>query len=165
MRIAQAVRPDLLAGAVHRREGVVVRDAVAAVLAYGARGGVLAQIGDDAENLPHEGVESLRVPAATVALLAGAGVTGAEVHDAPVGIAGTRGRVECHLAERMNRRGLLQPQQLARGSLEGAVRWIAILPFDEHRLARDLSVHGRRGDRRRCRVTGEVQTGDDAALR
>ena len=87
MRIAQAVRPDLLARALDRRERVVVGDPVAAVLADRARRRVLAQVGDDAEDLADERVEPLRVQAAAVALLAGLRVAGPEVHDAPVRIA------------------------------------------------------------------------------
>ena len=70
MRIAQAIRPDLLARASSVDERIVVRDAVAAVLADGARRRVLAQVGDDAKDLADESVESLRIQAAAVALLA-----------------------------------------------------------------------------------------------
>ena len=52
-------------------ERVVVGDAVAAVLADDAGVRVLAQVGNDAEDLADQRVESLRVQAAAVALLAG----------------------------------------------------------------------------------------------
>ena len=103
-------------------ERVVVRDAIAAVLADRARGRVLAQVGNDAQDLADERVEPLRIQPADVALLARAGVADADVHDAPVGIAAASGRIERHLAERMNRRWQLQPQQLARGAFERRVR-------------------------------------------
>src|SRR5207237_4821519 len=90
MRIAETVGPDLLARAVDCGERIVVRDTVAPVLADGARGRVLAQVGNDAEDLADEGVESLRVQAAAVALLAGLRVAGSEIHDPPSGVAGSR---------------------------------------------------------------------------
>ena len=153
MRIAQPVRPDLLAGTVDRRERVVVRDAVATVLAEGARGRVLAEIRDDAEDLADERVEPLRVQAAAVTLLAGARVACAEVHDAPIRIAGARDRIERHFAKRVDWQRMLHPQQLAGGPLERVVRRIAILPLDQHDLAFDVSVHGRRWDRWRRGIT------------
>ena len=72
MRIAQAGGPDLLAGAVDAGERIVVRDAVAAVLAHRAGRGVVAQVGNDAQDLADDGVEPLRVEAADVLLLAAA---------------------------------------------------------------------------------------------
>ena len=92
MRIAEAVRPDLLARAVDRRERIVVGDAVAPVLADRARLRVLAQVGDDAQDFADEGVEPLRIQPAAVALLAGARIAGPEIHDPPIRIAGTGGR-------------------------------------------------------------------------
>ena len=98
MRIAQAVRPDLGSRALDRYERIVFRDPVAPVLTDGGRRGVLAQVGDDAEDLADERVEPLRIQPARVALFAGAGVAGAEVHHPPIGIAGPGDRIEHHLA-------------------------------------------------------------------
>src|SRR4029453_4270694 len=99
MRIAAAVRPDLLARAGHRGKRIVVGDPVAPVLADRARLRVLTEVGDDAQDLADGRIEPLRVQAAGVALLARARIAGAEVHDAPVRIAGTRGRIEGHLPQ------------------------------------------------------------------
>ena len=101
MRISQPVRPDLLTRAVERCEWIVVRNPVAPVLADSARLRVLAQVGDDTEDLADQGVEPLRVEAAAVALFARARVASAEVHDAPIGIALAGGGIERHLAERV----------------------------------------------------------------
>ena len=140
MRIAQAVGPDLLARALEGRERIVVGDPIPPVLADRARRRVLAQVRDDAQDLADERVEPLRVQPAAVALLAGAGVAGAEVHDPPVGIAAPRDRIERHLAERMDGRRLLQAQQLSRRALERRVRRIPVLPFDQHDFAIDPSI-------------------------
>ena len=165
MRIAQAVGPDLLARAVDRRERIVVGDAIAAVLADGARVRVLAQVGDDAEDLADEGVESLRVQAAAVALLAGLRVAGPQIHHPPVRIARSRDRVEGHLAQRMRRQRILHAQELAGRAFERGVRDVAIRPFDEHDLAIDLPVDRRRLHRRRRRVAGQIESRHDPAAR
>ena len=165
VRVAQPVGPDLLARALEGRERIVVGDPVAAVLADRAGRRVLAQVGHDAPDLSDERVEPLRVDAAAVLLVARAGIAGADVHDPPVGIAAPRDRVEGHLAQRVLRQRMLQPQQLARRALERRVGRIAIRPFDQHDLPLDLPVNGRRRNRRRGGVARQVQTGHDAGLR
>ena len=103
--------------------------------------------------LPLEIVEPLRDQPADVALLAGARVADADIHDAPIRIAAPGRRVEGHLAERMNRRCQLHPQQLARRAFERRVRDVAVGPFDHHGFASDLDTRRRRRhDRRRCPV-------------
>ena len=64
----------------------------------------------------------------------------------------------------MRRQRVLHAQQLARRALEGRVRDVAILPLDQHDLALDLPVDRRRRDRRRRRVAGQVEAGDDAGF-
>ncbi len=137
MRIAQAVGPDLLARAGECREGIVVGDPVAAVLADRAGRRMLAQVGHDAQDLADERVEPLRIDPAAVALIARARVPRAQVHHPPVGIAVPSDRIEGHLAQRMLRQRLLQPHQLTRRALEGRVGRIAIPPLDQHDLSID----------------------------
>ena len=165
MRIAQAVGPDLLARAGERGEGIVVGDPVAAVLADRAGRRMLAQVGDDAQDLADERVEPLRVDPAAVALIARTRVPRAQVHHPPVGIAFPSDRIEGHLAQRMLRQRLLQPHQLARRALESRVGRIAIRPLDQHDLTLDPAVHRRRGDRCRRRVAGQIEAGDHTGLR
>ena len=87
MWIAQARRPNFLARTIHVDERVVVRYAVAPVLADRARGRVPAQVRNDAQDLPADCVEPLRIEPADVALFARARVAEADIHDAPVRIA------------------------------------------------------------------------------
>src|SRR5207253_7745844 len=63
MRIAQAERPDLLARAGGRHERVVVRNAVAAVLAENARRLMVRRVRNDPQDFSDERVEALRVHA------------------------------------------------------------------------------------------------------
>jgi hypothetical protein len=60
---------------------------------------------------------------------------------------------------------MLEPQQLARRSLEGAVRRVPIRPLDQDDLTLDSSIHGRCRNCRRRRVTSQVETIDHATLR
>ena len=90
----------------------------------------------------------------------------ADVHDAPLGIAAPRGRIERHLAQRMDGRRELHPEQLARRAFERRVGDVAIGPLDDHGFARDAEARrdGRHGRRRR-RVAGQIEAGHDAGLR
>ena len=139
--------------------GLSFGNPIAAVLADGAGVRVLAQVGDDAEDLADEGVEPLRVQPAAVALLAGLRIAGSQIHHPPIRIAGARDRVEGHLAQRMRRQRILHAQDLPGRAFECGIRDVAILPFDEHDLAIDLAV-----DRRRRHGRASSCTRTDRAL-
>ena len=61
MRVAKAIGPDLGPGAGDRDERIVTRHAVAAVVADGAIVRVLAEVGNDAQDLADKCVQALRV--------------------------------------------------------------------------------------------------------
>ena len=64
-----------------------------------------------------------------------AAVAGRDVHDAPVGISRTRGRVENQIGHRVNAAAVLETHQLAGGAFECRIRHVGVGPFDEDRLA------------------------------
>src|SRR5438552_16962537 len=121
MRVAQTERPDLGARASFRDEWVVVRNPVTAVLAHAARRRLLREIRNEPQNLADERVEPLRILSDAEARLAGAAVARADVHHAPLAVAGLSGRVEQEVAERMNARVVGDAHHLARGSFERRV--------------------------------------------
>ncbi len=86
-----------------------------------------------------------------------------QVHDPPVRIDRSRGWIERHLAQRMRSQRILHAQELPGGAFERGVRNVAILPLDQHDLAIDLPVDGRRRHGRRRRVSGQIESWHDAA--
>src|SRR5262245_44573710 len=105
MGIPETVRPDFLAGSGHRHERIVVGNSVTAIFAYRARVGVFAKIRNDTKDFSFEGVEPLWIGAYRgIVRFTGGAVSAFEVKDAPVRIAGTSGRIENQVAERMGAR-------------------------------------------------------------
>ena len=84
VRIAQAVRPDLLARAGFRGKWIVIRNPVAAVFADRAVVDVLLQVGNDAQDFADEHIETLRIIANFRLLLSVAAIAGGDVEHAPV---------------------------------------------------------------------------------
>ena len=85
MGIAEPEGPDLLTCAGGRAKRIVIGNAIAAVAADRACGRVLGDVGDDAENLPDQRVESLRIVARVGARRFSRGsVTAAEIEDTPL---------------------------------------------------------------------------------
>src|SRR5436190_24026880 len=99
MRIAQAVRPDFWPGALQLDERVVVRNPVSAVFADEARVRLFVQVGNDTDDLSHEGVQPLRIwPDLDDARFARCAVADLAVQHAPIGIAGASRGVERQIA-------------------------------------------------------------------
>ena len=162
MRVADAVGPDLRAGASDAHERIVSRHAVAAVVADGAGVRVLAEIRNDAEDLADERIQPLRVETVAATRITGAAIAAGNVQHAPVGVAGARGRIERDVAERMDPAVEGNAKQLAGAALEGRVRGIRVRPFDQHAFVVDRS--GRR-DRRGGRVAGDIEAANALVVR
>ena len=123
---------------------------------------MVREIRDDAQDLPEEGVQPLRVEALAAARITGTAVAAGDVQHAPVGIAGPGSRIERNVAERVDPAVQWNAQQLAGAALERRVRDVRVRPFDEHAFVVGRS---RRRDRRRGRVAGDIETGDALIVR
>ena len=154
MRIAQAERPDLLARAGGRHERVVVRNAVAAVVAENARRLMVRRVRNDPQDFADERVEALRVHAGAALGFARSAVAASDVEHAPLAVAAARRRVEAQVGQRVDPRVERHAHQLARRAFERRIRRTRVGPFDEHPFALDRS---RRRNGRRRRVPREVQ--------
>ena len=166
MRIAQAQGPDFLARALDGHERVVIGNPVAAILTEGAGRCVLAQHGDNPKNLPVERVEPLGVQSHGPLPLARPRVSHAEVHHAPVRIAGPGRRIERDFVERMKEPRHLHPQHFTRRPLERGVAALPVRPLDQDHVARAHRIgHQGRRQRRRGRVARQIQPGKNPALR
>ena len=99
---------------------------------------MLAEVGDDAQDLADERVQPLPVEAVGAARVACAAVAARHVQHAPVSIARPRGRIERHVAEWMNPAVERDAEQLAGAPFERRVRDVGVGPFDQHAFM----VHG-----------------------
>ena len=125
---------------------------------------MLAQVGDDAQDLADEGVEPLRVQAAAVALLARAASPAPRYMTRQSGSPGRAAGLNVISPSGWMRQRVLQAQQLRGRALERAVRRLRSVHSINTTSRSIRPVDGRRRDRRRRGVAGQVETGDDAGF-
>ena len=82
---------------------------------------MFVEIGNDSENLAFQIIQPLRIGPDAGHCFTGTAVAAFQVHDAPIRIASPGGRIEDHVAHRMQARIHTHPQDLARGAFEGRV--------------------------------------------
>src|SRR5262249_31334655 len=102
--------PDLRPSTGLRGERIVLRNAIAPVLADGARIFLVVEIRNDPQNLSEQRIEALRIRShCRVLRFSSAAVPAGDIEDSPVRAAGPRGGIENQIAHRMDAGVLFDP--------------------------------------------------------
>ena len=110
-------------------------------------------------------IETLRIEATHVGLLAGPAVPRRHIEHAPVGVALACGRIEGQVAHRVNGVQQLHPHHLPHGAFEGRVPDVAVGPFTQHALTRDGLTIGGHANWLRGNKPRRVETRQHTGLR